>query len=97
MFRGVAGRNRQRLRPVLPVAVLNLDGDRRTDRLAVANSGEEMSRILLDAHAAAASVALLAAPEFAIHTSILDRNAGRHSRKQRDQALAVRLSCGGKT
>ena len=46
----------------------------------------------LDLHAAAAAVALLAPPQFAIDGVERDRDAGGQSGQRGDQALAVRLS-----
>jgi hypothetical protein len=56
-----------------------------------------MRGICLNAHAAAAAVALLAAPQLAIHKVFVDRNAGRHTREQSHKALPVRLTGRGKT
>src|SRR6202012_5804179 len=72
----------QGLSPVLPVAILNLDGDRRSDGLAVTHAGEEGRIALLDAHPASAAVALLPAPQLAVYARAVDRHPGGHTRNQ---------------
>jgi hypothetical protein len=52
-----------------------------------------MRGVALDAHAAASAVALLAAPKLATDELLIDRNAGRKTADQGDEALAVALSC----
>jgi len=94
MQRRVASLDRQLLFPILPVAIDNLDGDRRANRLAVAHPAQHMSLVGLNLHAAAAPIALLATPQLAIHKIQTDRHASRHSRDQRHQRLSVRLSGG---
>jgi hypothetical protein len=51
-----------------------------------------MRRILLDAHASAASVALLATPKFVIDECFVDLQACGNAGNYRDQRLSVRLS-----
>jgi hypothetical protein len=51
-----------------------------------------MRPIGFDLHAPAASKALLAAPEFAIHERLVDRQPGRQPGKERYQGLAVGFS-----
>ena len=70
---GIAGSDGQDLGPVLPVAVFDFDGNRRADGLAVAHAGEDVGGIGLDAHAAAAAVALLATPKLAVDEFLVDR------------------------
>ena len=50
---------RQSLGPVFPIAIFDPDGNRRADGLAMADPGEEVGPVLLDAHAAATAEALL--------------------------------------
>jgi len=97
MFGRITCAHRQRFGPVLPVAVFNFDGDGRADRLAVAHAAEEMRSIRLDAHATAASVALLAAPQLAIDEFVIDGHARRQPRKKSHKALPMRLAGSGKT
>lgn len=51
-----------------------------------------MRRILLDAHASTASVALLATPKFVIDERFLDLQARGNAGNDGDQGLSVRLS-----
>ncbi len=72
---GVAGLNGEDLFPVLPVAVGEGHGDGGADGVAVADAGEDVGGVLFDAHAAAAAVALLAAPEFVVEEGLVYRDA----------------------
>jgi hypothetical protein len=56
-----------------------------------------VGRVALDAHAAAAAITLLAAPELAADELLIDRNPGRKTAYQGDETLAVALSCCGKS
>ena len=60
---GLDGLDRHLLGPVHPVAVLDPEGDRRAERVAVADAGRDLGVVLLDLHAAAAAIAALAAGE----------------------------------
>src|SRR5260370_28314414 len=51
-----------------------------------------MSGVSLDLHAAAATIALLAAPEFAVEERLIDFQSGGQAGKEGDQSLAVRFS-----
>ena len=62
MFRRIARTHRQDLFPVLPVAIGDLHGNRRADGVPMPHAGKDVRRIRLDAHAAAAAIALLATP-----------------------------------
>src|SRR5271170_314359 len=97
MLAGVAGFDGQLFFPVFPVAIGDLDGDGRADGLAVAHAGEDVDLVGLDLHAAAAAVALLAAPELAVDEVDIDSEAGGQARDERDEGFAVRLSGGFKT
>ena len=72
----VAGRiacsDGKRFLPVLPVSIFQLNGNRRANRLAVTNTGKNMSRIALDLHAPTAAVALLPAPKFPVEKSLVN-------------------------
>ena len=76
MLRRVAALYRQFFLPVLPVAVDDFNRDGRADGLAVAHAGEHMRLIGFDLHAAAAAVALLPAPQLAVHEFEIDGDAG---------------------
>ncbi len=89
--RGIAFADRQRLLPVFPIFILQLDGNRRTNRNAVMHSGKYVSRIPLDLHAPAAAVALLPAPQLAIHKRLIYLKPGGQPRQKGDECFAVRL------
>ena len=95
MLRGIAGFYRQFLLPVFPIAIDELDGDGRANGPSVAHTGEHMRLIGFDLHAAAAAVALLPAPQLAVHKFKIDRDAGGKPRNQSNQSLAVGFPCGG--
>src|SRR5215831_402952 len=84
--------HRKLLLPILPVAVLDENGDGRSDGFPVPYAGKETGRIALDLHASAATVALLPAPQFVVHEARRDLQACRQAREERDQRLPVRLS-----
>ena len=88
--------DRQRLGPVLPVLVLDQDGDGRTNRVGVADAADDMGVIRLDLHAAAAAEALLAAPQLAVQGRNGDGNSSGQTRQRGDEALPVRFSRGFK-
>src|SRR5271168_4345542 len=94
---GVAGFYGEFFFPVFPVVVGDLDGDGRADGFAVAYSTENMDFVGFDLHAAAAAVALLAAPEFTIDEVEVDCEAGGQAGNERDESFAVRLSGGFET
>ena len=52
----------KRLLPVFPILIFQQNGDRRANRLSVADSGKNVRRIALDLHASAAAITLLSAP-----------------------------------
>jgi len=56
--------HRQRFSPVLPIFVANDDRDRRADGLRMPDARNNFDLIGFDLHPAAASIALLASPEF---------------------------------
>jgi hypothetical protein len=72
MLGRIARFNGQLLFPVLPVAIDDLDGDGRTDGLAVAHAGKNVRLVGFNLHAAAAAVALLAAPQLAVDEVQID-------------------------
>src|SRR5690606_29045154 len=81
--------------PVLPVAVPDQDRDGRAERLAEAHAGEERGLVALDAHAAAAAVAGLAALELGVDVAPgEERQAGGHAVDQGDESAAVGFSRG---
>ena len=88
LFRITRG-HRENLCPVLPVAIFNLHGNRRTDGLAMANSGEDVRPILFNMHAAATAEALLPPPQLPVDEVHIDVQARRQSGNKGDKALAV--------
>ena len=61
------------------------------------HAGEELRRVSLNLHAAAAAIATLAALKLAIHIVKIDPQARRQSLKDRHQSLAMRLTGGLET
>ena len=55
------------------------------------------ARVALDAHAPAASVALLPPPKLAVDELLIDFNAGRNAGDNRNQGFSVRLTGGAET
>ena len=79
VFCRVALAHRQRLVPVLPVAIFNQHGNGRADGVALAHAAQNACVVVLDLHASAAAKALLAAPEFVIDIGLGDRDSGRET------------------
>ena len=65
--------------------------------LAVAHAGEDVRGVALDAHAAAASVALLAAPELVVEKRLVDRDARRETADEGYEGFAVAFAGCGET
>ena len=80
--------------PVFPVAIGDEHRDRRAERFAGAHAGEKLDVVLLDLHAAAAAVALLAADELLVDVSGEQWQAGGAALEQRDEGFAVGFSGG---
>ena len=80
---------RHALAPVLEVAVDDLQRDGAADRLIEAHAREDIDLVLLDLHAAAAAVALLAARQVFIDGLEVQLEAGRQSLEDSRQARAV--------
>src|SRR5579884_3680782 len=88
----VARAHRQRFLPVLPVFILQQNGNRRTNALAMPHPGDYVDFVGLNLHAAAAAEPLLASPQFAIEKSLVNFQSGRHAGKIGHKGLSVRLS-----
>ena len=84
--------DRQRLLPILPVAILEHHRDRRAYGLAVMHARKKVRLVGFDLHSPAASKALLAAPEFAVDKCLVYCQPRRQPGKKRNQGLAVGLS-----
>ena len=93
----VARRNGQLFFPVLPVAVHDLDRDRRADGVAVPHPGEHMGLVGFNLHPAATAVALLPPPQLAVHEIEIDGDTGWKAGDKGDERLAVGLAGGGET
>src|SRR5207248_7438622 len=76
VFGRVALGDRQRLLPVLPIAVLDQDRNWGTNGLGVTHAGEKMCAVVLDLHATAAAVALLPPPQLAINVCLINGHTG---------------------
>src|SRR5262249_12485386 len=81
--------DRQCLGPILPIAVADNDGDRRTDRLRVTHTGDNFGAVGLDLHAPAAAIALLAPPQLPVYRIDGNRYAGGESLKRGREAFAM--------
>ena len=92
MFGGIAFADGQGFLPVFPVAIFELDGDGGADGHALAHAGKNVGGVALDLHAAAAAIALLATPEFAVEEGLVDFQSGGQAGKEGDQSFAVGLS-----
>ena len=64
--------------------------------MPMTHATQDVCGIPLDAHAAAASVALLATPEFAVDELKINRQPRRHTGEQRDQRFSMRFTGCGK-
>src|SRR5579862_8302029 len=85
--------DRKRLLPILPVTVFQLNRYRGADGFPVAHAREDMGGIPLNLHATAATVSLLAAPEFAVDECLVDLESGRHAGEEGYQGFAVGFPC----
>jgi len=85
----IAHSHGQNLGPIFPVSIFNLDGNRRTNGLAMAHAGEDVRPVLLNVHAAAAAETLLAPPQLPVDKFQIDVEARRQSGNEGDKALAV--------
>src|SRR6476620_6283622 len=79
-------------RPVLVVAVVDDQGQRRTQRTAVAKACEHLHAVGLDLLAWAASVALLSAVQVVVDRLAVEDETGREPGHDRDERRAVRLA-----
>ena len=91
---GVARFDGEDLFPVLPVVVGEGHGDGRADGFAVTDAAEDVGGVALDAHAAAAAVALLAPPELAVEELLIDGDAGGQAADESDEGFAVTFTGG---
>src|SRR5512142_1215537 len=88
----IFGLGRHLLSPVFPVAVIDTESDRRSERFSPANSRPDLNLIFFDEHSAAAAVSLLTAPQIVVDLGCLDRKAGGHAIDDHCEAWAVRFA-----
>ena len=81
--------DRHALGPVGPVAVGDAEGERRAQRPAEAQAGRPGDAVLLDLHAPAAAVAVLAPRQLAVHGGRGDAQPGRQPVEDAGQARTV--------
>ena len=86
--------DRHPLGPVLPVAVVDGEGDGRAERPPVADTGRPAHPVALDLHAPAAAVAVLAPLRSRSTRRVVTRMPGRQALQHAGQAGAVRLAGG---
>src|SRR5262249_3451716 len=86
--------NRQRLLPVFPVLVLQQDSDRRSNRHALPDAGENVSAVALNLHASAPAIPFLASPQLPIKKGLIHLQPGWHARQECNQGFAVGLAGG---
>ena len=82
------------LRPVLPVAIGDEEEDRRTERHAMAHTGDDLGAVVLDLLARPAAIAALPAGEVDLEGIGREREPGRDALDRHAQRLAVRLARG---
>jgi hypothetical protein len=85
---------RHHVAPVLEVPVADEERDGAAQRLPVADAGEDLDRVLLDLHAAAAAVAPLAAPEVRVDEGAVHGDARGKPFHDHGQGGPVRLAGG---
>src|SRR6202162_1428077 len=84
--------NGQGFLPILPIFIFELHGNGGAYGHAVTDAGENVSGVLFDLHAAAAAIALLPAPEFAVEKGLVDSQSSGQAGKEAYQSFAVRFS-----
>ena len=86
------GVRRHLVAPVLPVLVADHEADGTAERPAPADTGVDLDRVLLDLHAAAASVSDLPSGQIAVDVRHPDQEARRHPLDDPHEKFAVGLS-----
>lgn len=85
------------LLPIYKITIDHLQGDRRSERLAEAQTREYLDAVCLDLHAAAAPVAVLTACKLRIDRLMRNGQSRRNAVKNRRQCRAVRFAGRHKT
>ena len=88
--------DRERVSPVFPIAIADEHCDRGSDGLGMADARDDLDLIGFDFHASTAAVALLAAPEFAIHFLDGDGDPGGEPGERGHQTFTMGFACGFK-
>ena len=83
--------------PIDPISVVDDERDRRTQGVAVSNSGEKVDLIALDLHSGTAPITTHAALQFAVDEGHVNRHLRRKTLDNRNKTLTVRLSRGEKS
>ncbi len=91
------GIGRHDVAPVGEVAVADDEGHRAAEGASVPDAGEDLHRVLLDLHPAAAPVPPLPAAEIGVDGLAIDPNPGREPFDDDGQSRAVRLASGEET
>src|SRR5438093_1619995 len=86
-----------RLLPVLVIEIGNDDGHRRSDRLAAADSADDLRLIVLDLHPPTPPVPVLPARQIAIDPLPIEPHAGRHAGHDDRELRPMRLAGGFKS
>jgi hypothetical protein len=86
---GVSFAYRQRFLPIFPISIVELNGNGRTDGLALADAGENVTGVALNLHASAAAVSLLAAPKFTVQKALIHFKPSGHARKESDKSFSM--------
>src|SRR5436853_499269 len=82
-----------RFPPVLPVAVLNKDRDRRSNGLTVTNTRKKLCGVRFNLHAPTTAVSALPPLQLAVDVGEVHAQSRRQSGKDRHQRLAMGLTC----
>src|SRR5688500_15725988 len=85
-----------RAAPVVEVSVVNVDRDRRAERLPSPHSTCDLHLVVLDLHPSAAAVPVLPATQIAIDAIAIEPDAGRPPRNDDRQLRPVRFASGKK-
>jgi hypothetical protein len=90
--RWVTFADRQGVLPISPIFIFQLDGDGRAYGHTLAHAREDVRRVTLNLHTAAAAIALLPAPEFTVEEVLIHSEPSGQTREEGDQGFAVRFS-----
>src|ERR1700723_1138458 len=83
--------DRQRMLPISPISIDDLESNGRANRLAVPYAAQRLDAVLFDLLPAAAPIAELAPVQFAVHKVEVDRQSSGQPGKPSQQRLSVRF------